>query len=175
MRATFSGSALSAASFHRLRMRLSRSTRSASASLNTADTDGALPASTNCSAYAARWGSTCDGQARLPVSHTRFIRRLGITTRRRHACGRHVVVRCPVQLKLRESWPLSWGSHGWSGHSSGSTSGFRLRFRRSAALRSPRRSRLSSGSAHQRYSRQWDVDGAAESSAIRSSSGSLSF
>src|ERR1700761_2309250 len=50
-------SAWAVSSFHRLAMRLSRSTLSVSASLTTAETDGALPASTSRSAYAARCGS----------------------------------------------------------------------------------------------------------------------
>src|SRR5690349_4442410 len=57
MRATWSGSARSAASRHSLRAFWSRCRSASSASLTTADTDGALPASTRRSAYAARCGS----------------------------------------------------------------------------------------------------------------------
>jgi hypothetical protein len=57
IRATLAGSARSAASFHSLRCRLLALDLGSSASLTTADTDGALPVSTRCSAYAARWGS----------------------------------------------------------------------------------------------------------------------
>src|SRR5256714_1133051 len=57
IRSTWAMSAWAVSSFHRLAMRLSRSTRSVSASLTTADTDGALPDSTRRSAYAARCGS----------------------------------------------------------------------------------------------------------------------
>ena len=45
-----------------------------SASLTTAETDGALPASTRRSAYAARCGSSAHGHADLPITHTRIIR-----------------------------------------------------------------------------------------------------
>src|SRR5690348_15455190 len=57
MRATLSGSARSAAARHSLRAFWSRCRSASSASLTTADTDGALPASTRRSAYAARCGS----------------------------------------------------------------------------------------------------------------------
>src|SRR5690349_24177463 len=58
MRATWSGSARSAASRHSLRAFWSRCRSASSASLTTADTDAALPASTRRSAYAARCGSS---------------------------------------------------------------------------------------------------------------------
>src|SRR5438067_12825294 len=83
MRATWSGSARSAASRHSLRAFWSRCRSASSASLTTADTDGALPASTRRSAYAARCGSI--------VTVTRIFRSLipGSYERNARPPGRH--------------------------------------------------------------------------------------
>ena len=82
-RSTWAMSAWAVSSFHRLAIRLSRSTLSVSASLTTADTDGALPASTRRSAYAARCGSS--------VTVTRIFRSLtpGSYERNARPAGRH--------------------------------------------------------------------------------------
>src|SRR2546423_8128726 len=68
MRATWFGSARSAASRHSLRAFWSRCRSASSASLTTADTDGALPASTRRSAYAARCGSSVTEAGKAPRS-----------------------------------------------------------------------------------------------------------
>src|SRR5689334_1043148 len=89
MRATLSGSACSAASRHSLRAFWSRCRSASSAPLTTADTDGALPASTRRSAYAARCGSI--------VTVTRVFRSLipGSYCRGARPAGRHSAVRAP--------------------------------------------------------------------------------
>src|SRR5690349_5646112 len=100
MRATLSGSARSAASRHSLRAFWSRCRSASSASLTTAETDGALPASTRRSAYAARCGSM--------VTVTRIFRSLipgsyGWSVR---SAGRHSAPLALASARLRRP-PLS--------------------------------------------------------------------